>query len=353
MSEAKKLELDLISGPRIEEELDAPDADFTFVRIAELYSPRRVAFDLFLRLGEGKYLRIFRAGENFDEAALKLYETERGMRYVYFERAHRATYINASLALMQKLSLIAGVPLRTKFGVARILGELYVQSLLECEEDALPRLLDKGRDVCATLASWIDSQAGLDKFFFALDQIDNNVPAHAFLTGIFSCLVANQMPWKSKRTNETLLMAAFLCDIGYTALSPEVVRLKPKRMNPAQKRQFEKHPEASFLILSDVKSTVLNQNVLSIVREHHEYCDGSGFPRALSGNQILMLSKVIVLCGDGVRTASDFLLPPGDALRLLFPDTSEKIFEEAPEVVAKYDHDLLVKLFQLLNGGGA
>ncbi|MGZ3737057.1 MAG: hypothetical protein ACXVC0_18950, partial [Bdellovibrionota bacterium] len=118
-------------GVRREEEIEAPDGDFTSVRIAEFYSPRKVAFDLFLRLGDNRYLKIFRAGETFEELELKNYEVERGVRQVYFNRGHRSAYISSSATLLQKVTSLAAVPLRTKFGLARILCELYMAELFE------------------------------------------------------------------------------------------------------------------------------------------------------------------------------------------------------------------------------
>ncbi len=160
------------------------------------------------------------------------------------------------------------------------------------------------------------------------------------------------MPWKSRRTNEALLFASFLADIGLTALPAEVVRLKPKRMNAAQKSQYETHPEVSYLLLSSLKSQVLNENVLTIVRQHHEYCDGTGYPKGTLSDQTLMLSKVVVLCGELVRTACDYLLPPGQAAKMLFPDFTEKLFKQHPELVAKFERELLPPLFKIFMEAG-
>ena len=213
------------SGLRREEEIEAVDADFTSVRIAEFYSPRKVAFDLFLRLGEGRYLRIFRAGDNFEEAELKAYEADRGVRQVFFGRPHRAAYIASSATLLQKVTPLAAVPLRTKFVVARILSELYMQELYECDDGTRPAFVEKGKGLCAILAAWVDTHPGLVRHLLLLEQVDANPASLSFLTGIFSCALSHLMPWKSRHTTETLLFASFLCDTGIAALPPEILRL--------------------------------------------------------------------------------------------------------------------------------
>jgi hypothetical protein len=341
--------------PRREEEVESPDGEFTYVRIAEFYSPRKIAFDLFLRLGENKYLRIFRAGEVYEESELRAYETDRGVRQVHFGKTHRSSYISSSATLLQKMIPLPAVPLRTKFGVARIMSELYMQELFEAVGDDSQRALlaAKGKELCAILAEWIDVQAGLEKHLLRLEQIDSNPPALNFLIGVLTCVLSHRMPWKSRRTSETLLLSCFFCDLGIYALPPEIQRLKPKRMTVAQKRAFEKHPEASYLLLSETTAAAITPNLLLIVRQHHEYCDGTGYPNALTAPETQLLSKVVVLCGDLIRVASDYLLPPAEAARVMFPDFTEKLTKEHPELVAKYDKELLIPFFRIFTEGGA
>jgi hypothetical protein len=162
---------------------------------------------------------------------------------------------------------------------------------------------------------------------------------------MFAGALSRRFPWKSPRTTETLLLASFLSDIGVAALPPEVAALKPRRMTTTQRRQYEKHPELSYLLLQELGC--VHENVLLIVRQHHEYFDGSGFPNQLTGEKTLMLAKLVCLSGDLVRASSDYLLPPGEAAKVLFPELSKKAFTSHPELVAKYDKDLLVEFFRL------
>ena len=102
-------------------------------------------------------------------------------------------------------------------------------------------------------------------------------------------------------------------------------------------------------LLEHTKSKSISENLLLIVRQHHEFCDGSGFPQKLTGEKTLMLSKLVVLCGEIVRTSSELILSPIDAVKNMFPEFSEKIFEEKPELVARFDRALLIQLFKWLN----
>jgi hypothetical protein len=339
----------------VQQEIDFAinDKELTRVRISEFHAAKTLAFDLFLRIDENNYLQIFRAGEVFSDGDLKNYEIERGVHHVYFPRKNRPAYIAHSLSLLQKITPVASIPIATKFNVAKTISELYVEELLQAEEEDLPKVVAQCKEISSTLAAWMDTQEGLDQFVLKQDQIDSTTPSIDFYTGIFSVLLSNQMPWKSRRTSETLLMASLFCDLGHSILSPEVRRMKFKRMSVAQKKEYKKHPEASYLILSDSPPQSLHENVLTMIREHHEYSDGSGYPHGSTSEKTLLLSRVLVLCGDLVQSSIDLLLPPVDAAKELFPEFSEKLLTEQPELIAKYDRSLLLALFKIFRGVSA
>ncbi len=331
--------------PLHEEELEAADDTFVAVRIGEFYSPRKIAFDLHLKLGAGRYLRIFRAGEDFNEAELRSYELDRGIRHVYFEAAYRPVYVKSSATILQKIAPLTGVPLKTKFGMARILSELYIQELFLSDDETRPGLIEQGKEICSVLAGWIETEPSLESFLLQLDQTDPSLDSLSFLTGMFSSALSKRFPWKSRRTTESLLLACFLSELGTIALPPEMAKLKPRRMNASQRRLYEKHPELAYLLLQELGS--LHENILLIVRQHREYCDGSGFPNKITGEKTLLLAKLVCLCGDLVRVSNDYLLPPCEAAKVMFPVLSKKAFTSHPELVAKYGRDVLDVFFDI------
>lgn len=329
----------------MEEEIELQDSELVSVRISSFFSPKKVSCDLHLRLGANRYLRVFRAGEPFEEAELKAYESDRGVRNVYFSKEHRSSYVNSSVALLQKITLLPQVPLRTKFGLAQIISELYMQELFACDDDLRSTFVEKGKLISSVVAAWVDVEPGLETFLLKFYETDDTIESIAFLTGLFAATASRRFPWKSRRTTETLLFASYLCDIGLFALKPEIYRTKPRKLKREQKRDYQKHPEISYLLLETCASSVLSDNILLIVRQHHEYCDGSGFPQALQGEQILLLAKLMTLSGDLIRTASDSLLPPAEAVKVLFRYSGDRMVEEDPEVMVKYDNEILKPFF--------
>lgn len=88
-----------------------------------------------------------------------------------------------------------------------------------------------------------------------------------------------------------LQLGAFLSDIGILA-QPEDLYLTTGKLTAAQRSEIELHPKLSEEAVAHVSSRPV---LATIVRHHHEAWDGSGYPDALSGEQIPLASRIIRL----------------------------------------------------------
>src|SRR3954447_21622600 len=71
-------------------------------------------------------------------------------------------------------------------------------------------------------------------------------------------------------------------DVGKLAVPPEILN-KPGRLTDAEMTVMKTHPTAGVELL---RAADLSPLALSIVRDHHERIDGSGYPQGLFGNQV-------------------------------------------------------------------
>ena len=90
---------------------------------------------------------------------------------------------------------------------------------------------------------------------------------------------------------EEIAVAAAIHDIGKVSIPAEVLS-KPAALSPVEFELVKTHSQAGFEIIS---SAHLAGAVPEIVLQHHERCDGSGYPRGLSADQLLLSSKVIMV----------------------------------------------------------
>ena len=91
-----------------------------------------------------------------------------------------------------------------------------------------------------------------------------------------------------------LCVGALLHDIGKLSLPVSLLRL-PRALRKAEIEKIRTHPEAGYDAVSDKRILGWN-SVLDIIRHHHEYLDGSGYPFGLKAPQISWRARCVTVC---------------------------------------------------------
>jgi putative nucleotidyltransferase with HDIG domain len=83
--------------------------------------------------------------------------------------------------------------------------------------------------------------------------------------------------------------AAILHDIGKIGIS-ETILSKPGPLLPGERAVVEAHPLVGVSILRNIPYM---ENIVPLIRHHHEHYDGSGYPDRLLGDQIPLGAQII------------------------------------------------------------
>lgn len=129
-------------------------------------------------------------------------------------------------------------------------------------------------------------------------------------------------------------LASMLHDIGMIGISDEITA-KMENLTQDEFEDIKKHVAHGVRILEDIKQL---KDIVEIIKYHHEYYNGTGYPYGLSGEEIPIGARIIA-----VADALDSILHTMEA-----PDYQaafEKIKSGAgsqydPEVVAKLEQQL-------------
>lgn len=126
---------------------------------------------------------------------------------------------------------------------------------------------------------------------------------HSFRVGRLAALLAVEIGYTSNEAGK-LEKAARLHDIGKLAV-PDVLLLKKGKLSAAEFRIMQRHTTEGCQILSEIlreaenSKTHLNVDALRLAAEialqHHEWWDGSGYPRGLSGEQIPETARITAI----------------------------------------------------------
>jgi HD-GYP domain-containing protein (c-di-GMP phosphodiesterase class II) len=157
-------------------------------------------------------------------------------------------------------------------------------------------VLDELRDVVDLIAASITDSPDAALFLGDLAGADQythrhsvNVTALGLLLGRAYWRTAGWVDYRGERRwdriEERLAkfgMGLLLHDIGKMVVPDEVLN-KPGKLDDEEWALMQSHPEAGVALLD---SATVSPLVRSVVRDHHERYDGSGYPRGIAGDHI-------------------------------------------------------------------
>jgi HD-GYP domain-containing protein (c-di-GMP phosphodiesterase class II) len=129
----------------------------------------------------------------------------------------------------------------------------------------------------------------------------NYTAAHSLLLAELCCAIASKVGWESEPTFSKLITAAFLHDIALgnhpMAKFQRVEELSQGQHFSAEEiERFRRHPEKASEYARELIGSPAELE--TILAQHHELADGTGFPHRLAPNQITPLSCLFIIAHD-------------------------------------------------------
>lgn len=123
----------------------------------------------------------------------------------------------------------------------------------------------------------------------SVEEKDPYTHGHSDRVQSIAIRIANKMNLSKSRI-EDLTFASLFHDIGKTKI-PDEILLKPEKLTVEEYDIMKQHPTFGVELVKDT----YYQNISEIIAQHHERIDGSGYPLGLTGNDILLESKIIAV----------------------------------------------------------
>jgi len=108
-----------------------------------------------------------------------------------------------------------------------------------------------------------------------------------------------------------LALGTMLCEVGMARVPQELLE-KTQAYTAEEERTIRQHIQHSLEIVSKMEG--VSPFARSVVATHHEYFDGSGYPKGISGDEIPYLGKIA-----GIAYAYDELRHPRQATNSITP----------------------------------
>ena len=176
----------------------------------------------------------------------------------------------------------------------------------------------------------------VEGFSAMIEARDPYTSGHQRRVAELAVLIGKRMGLGKSRL-ETLRIAGMIHDVGKVYIPLDFLN-KPGRLKEQEMSVIHLHPEVGADIF---KSMDCDWPISTIIRQHHERLDGSGYPEGLSGDAILLEARIL-----GVADVVDAMTsrrPYRDSLGL---DAARK--ELAAHSGTRYDTDVVNHMLGLL-----
>lgn len=173
-----------------------------------------------------------------------------------------------------------------------------------------------------------DASSAMGSLLGSQDLDDIGV-LHAMNVAVLSMLVGRQFNL-SHEAMHTLGIAGFLHDIGEQSLPADLRHKSVDSLKISDRKMVQEHVEFGLAMLAQFPG--IPNAVTTIIRQHHERIDGSGYPAQLQGDQLSLPSRILMVVDEyeSLVNASDIrqIMTPTETLSKLYVNAKTKFSEE-------------------------
>lgn len=184
-------------------------------------------------------------------------------------------------------------------------------------QDEIGELADSFNKMAASLS---ESRQRLRNYFFkvtqslvrALEAKDPYTQGHSERVADLACKIALEMGLSPEKA-ELIRCVAELHDIGKLVIDENILNKKEK-LGSEDWKILREHPVTGEKILK----SVLDEELLRVIRSHHERVDGKGYPDGLKGEEIDLPSQIVSVSDtyDAMTSGRSYRknMTPGEAI---------------------------------------
>lgn len=304
---SKTLNISKLNQDNLDQELVVADDQFIAVRADDFIAGSKSYFDVYVRLGSGRFIKILAGGDSFSSDRVINY-LQKGVNYFYLRKEAHEQYLSycekiatgilnhPKTSMEMKISQVLNHGEETiKFFKNNGISDTNLQYSLNFVKnvEVLIRQIDPGKN--QLVKGFLDDIVARD---------------HGSGVVMIAALVMNPLQITSIDPVKTVGLAALFHDIGIRALGIESEDEGDSKMTEDQKKIFHQHPIAGAKILRELRQ--IHPVVIQAVEQHHERRNRKGYPNQLGPGSIGMVTEIVAISDEYFRIVEGLKKNPKD-----------------------------------------
>ncbi|MCL2719354.1 MAG: HD domain-containing protein [Lachnospiraceae bacterium] len=168
---------------------------------------------------------------------------------------------------------------------------VYKQNMINFINNNVPISLGTLMQIYQEIVGKVDNKNRILDYLYNMQPSEDDLThAHCLNSALIAGVFALWLGMNPVETN-TLVQCGFLYDIGKLKL-PYSLIWKPDKLTDVEFMKIKTHTMIGFDLLKDLN---LSEHIIKATLQHHERCDGTGYPSKLKGEQISKYAKFIAV----------------------------------------------------------
>jgi hypothetical protein len=280
-------------------DLSTADAEFVRVKPELLTEFTPIESDVYFRVADNKYCKLFRKGASFAPKDLDRLREAKKIEHFYLRKEDYLKLLDRhEQALGQLTASKNSTPEQLEKGTAVALEAL--QTLVE-KVGFTPAAQKLAKMSAQATLKLLGSRPQLGQILGKLKLNQGKyITSHSLVLAQIASALASSIGWSSAPTYLKLSLAAFLHDLPLKnndlAMCTSLAEAEAGGFTEDELKQYKLHPITAAEYAREFHE--IPADVDTILSQHHERPDGSGFPRSLAPNRLSPLSCLFIIAHD-------------------------------------------------------
>lgn len=314
-------------GDKKEPTAEEIEKEYCKLNIDDFVVGNEIPYGIFIRLSDTKYVKIAYKGEDISINKIREYKTK-GVTQLYMRVDEFKSYLDMNLKIARGLTQAKKIPKAKKLNLLKHAGEILQERLFISGVDQ--EGFSNAKDFVSSALSIATDDNDVFTMIEMLETHSDHLYAHSLGVSLYSVMLAKKARWHSVPNRYRVAMAGLFHDIGKKEIDREILEKQRVRLNQTERAMVETHPARGQEIISQIKS--LPPDLAQIVYQHHEDCNGYGYPAKLTKNKIHPIARLIAVadafCNYVIAGPQSDGMPAKEAINQILQFSKDRLDQE-------------------------